>query len=269
MARAKDRKRKADEAREREQAEGVLKAPGFRPFAEAAAALRATVVEPAGEPKTKAPGAPAKNAAPVAGRPVKPPPSKEQQDADDAALFAREFAGVRPLEARTRERVKKPQTKPASSAPPYDEDAETLAKLAGMVEGVEPLGAEFSEEHTEWIADDADPGLLPRLVAGEFPYQAHLDLHGMTREGAHEAVIRFLAGARVEQKRCVLLVHGRGNHSEDSVPVIKLAVQRWLRRGILKDWVFAYASALPNDGGAGAMYVLIRRTGAPAGPDRR
>ena len=165
---------------------------------------------------------------------------------------------MRPIPREKRERVAKPPRELASTAPRYDEDAETLAKLAAMVDGTEPLGTEFSEEHSQWIDEDADPGILPRLVAGEFAWQEHLDLHGMTREQAHEAIYRFLAQARVKHLRCVLIVHGRGNHSEDSIPVLKLALQRWLQRGPLKAWVFAWTTARPVDGGAGAMYVLIR-----------
>ena len=192
-------------------------------------------------------------------REAPPPPAKVEApaDADDAALFREHVAGVKPLAKKHRQRVTPPKA-PPPSAPLYDEDAEALAKLAAMVDGEEPLGHEFSEEHTEWIAEDADPSILVRLREGAYSPQAHLDFHGMTREAAKQAVFRFLADAKVKRMRCVLLVHGRGHHSEDAVPVIKLALQRWLRRGALKSWVFAWCSARPVDGGAGAMYVLLR-----------
>ena len=211
-------------------------APAFRPFADALKSV-----------------ARAAKTAPAAKIAVPEPPPPE----DDRALLDAAFAGVKPLERRQRERVA-PPPKRASSAAPYDEDADTLAKLAAMVEGSEPLSSEFSDEHTEWIDEDADPGILPRLVAGEFAWQEHIDLHGMTREEARAAITRFLASARLKHHRCVLIVTGRGIHSEDSVPVLKIALQRWLRRAPLDAWVFAWATARPVDGGAGAIYVLLR-----------
>ena len=218
------------------------KEPSFRPFA---AALKSVDVRPSG----------AKTA----------PPSRAGQAApaepSDDELLARALRDVRPLDAQKRERVAPTRKSPPLTAPPYDEDAEALARLAGMLDGTEPLGHEHGEEHTEWIAEDVDRGLLARLVAGEFPAQAHVDLHGMTREQAHEAIVRFLADARIRRLRCVLIVHGRGNHSEGSIPVLKLSVQRWLRRGALKSWVFAFATARPVDGGPGAMYVMVRDAG--------
>ncbi|HVO29589.1 MAG TPA: Smr/MutS family protein [bacterium] len=229
-------------------------APQNRPFAEAAAALRATVVKQEAKAAEEAARAAREK---EAAKAKKPAPSAADGSDDERALFEAALQGVRPLGARTRERVAPPREGPPS-APRYDEDAEALAKLAAMVEGDEPLGSEFSEEHSEWIDPDADPGILKRLVAGEFAWQDHLDLHGMTREQAHEAIYRFLAAARVKHLRCVLLVHGRGHHSEDQVPVLKLALQRWLRRAPIKDWVFCWATARPVDGGAGAMYVMLR-----------
>lgn len=220
----------------------VPAAPAFRPFAEAAATLKTAVGS--GAPK-KAPAQPAPPPAPAA-----------MSDEDEKALFEASVRGVRPLARR--ERVTPPARQQASTASRWDEDAETLARLAAMVDGSEPLGAEFSEEHAEWISEEADPGILSRLVAGEFAWQEHVDLHGMTREQAHAAIYRFLAGARVKHLRCVLIVHGRGNHSEGQIPVLKLALQRWLQRAPIKEWVFAWATSRPVDGGPGAMYLLLR-----------
>ena len=216
------------------------KEPSFRPFAQID--LKKVIAVPeAGSRKPEA---------------AVPPAADEPSDEE---LLRAALGDVRPLAKRDRVApVRKP---PQPSVEHYDEDAEALAKLAGMLDGTEPLGHEHGEEHTEWIAEDVDRGLLPRLVAGEFPAQGHVDLHGMTREQAHAAVVRFLADARIRRLRCVLIVHGRGHHSEGSIPVLKLSVQRWLRRGVLKTWVFAFATARPVDGGPGAMYVMLRDAG--------
>ncbi len=228
---------------------GELNAPRNSPFAEAAGLLRATVPAPMPPTSDGGPDPGSDDGARAANAAGEPPADS------DADLFAQAVGPVRALPRRDRIAPARPEP---ITAPLYDEEAEALARLAAMVDGTEPLGHEFSEEHTEWIAPDADAGLLPRLVAGDFAVQAHLDLHGMIREQAHAAVVRFLANARVRRLRCVLVVHGRGHHSEGSIPVLKLALQRWLRRGVLRSWILAYATARPVDGGAGAMYVLLK-----------
>lgn len=214
-----------------------------RPFAEA---LKGIVAKPgkAAPPKSPAP-------APKAAAPAPKP-----KESDDRELFLQSVGPVKKLADRDRVAPAKPAP---PSVPLYDEDAEALAKLAAMLDGAEPLGHGLSDEHDEWIADDVDSGILKKLVDGEYAWQEHVDLHGMTREQAKQAIFRFLAQARVKRHRCVLIVTGRGHHSEDGLPVLKPLVHRWLRRGALKDWVFAYATAKPVDGGAGAMYVLLRK----------
>jgi len=68
-----------------------------------------------------------------------------------------------------------------------------------------------------------------------------------------------VAEARQDGKRCVLVVHGRGLHSKDQRPVLKEAVVNWLGRTGLRKQVLAFCTARPYDGGAGALYVLLRR----------
>jgi DNA-nicking Smr family endonuclease len=76
---------------------------------------------------------------------------------------------------------------------------------------------------------------------------------------AKEALVRFVFDARSRGKRCVLIVHGRGLHSKDQIPVLKASLQTWLSHGKLAERVLAFTSARPHDGGAGAVYVLLRK----------
>ena len=57
----------------------------------------------------------------------------------------------------------------------------------------------------------------------------------------------------------MLIVHGRGLHSKDQIPVLKDALRSWLERGPVARAVLAFTTARPHDGGAGAVYVLLRR----------
>jgi len=147
-----------------------------------------------------------------------------------------------------------------SALPPRtDEDAEELAQLAELVAGDAPFDLSDSDEFIEGLLPSLDPRIVRKLKKGEVAVQGHVDLHGLTREEARGALEKFLLAARQSQKRCVLVVHGRGLHSKDQIPVLKTSVQLWLTRGRMARWVLAFTTARPHDGGAGAVYVLLRR----------
>src|SRR5207244_3076065 len=96
-----------------------------------------------------------------------------------------------------------------------------------------------------------DPRVLRRLRRGDFAWQDHLDLHGMTSATARVAVDRFLAESVALGHRCVLIVHGRGRNSKDQTPVLKERLKSWLARGRAARIVLGFTTARPCDGGAG------------------
>ena len=96
--------------------------------------------------------------------------------------------------------------------------------------------------------------LVRRLKQGEFAVRDEIDLHGMTQDEAHRALGAFLAEAVAQRRRCVRVIHGKGRGSGQRGPVLKSAVNRWLRR---HGAVRAFCSARRNDGGTGALYVLL------------
>lgn len=98
--------------------------------------------------------------------------------------------------------------------------------------------------------------VLRRLRRGEYAVRDELDLHGMTQDEARAALGAFLAEAAHHDHRCVRVIHGKGRGSGHRGPVLKSAVNRWLRRHAA---VAAFCSARRNDGGTGALYVLLSR----------
>src|SRR6185295_13721766 len=104
-----------------------------------------------------------------------------------------------------------------------------------------------------------DRRLLKKLRKGDYAVQAHLDLHGMTAEEARGEVERFIDRSRNSGQRCLLIIHGRGQHSKEGIPVLKERMKVWLTRGRIGHGVLAFATARPSDGGAGALYVLLRK----------
>lgn len=96
---------------------------------------------------------------------------------------------------------------------------------------------------------------LRDLRSGKWVTQAKLDLHGMNREEARQAMSEFLAASLLRGHRCVRIIHGKGLRSPGREPVLKELVRNWLanRREVL-----AYAQARAADGGGGAVTVLLK-----------
>jgi DNA-nicking Smr family endonuclease len=96
-----------------------------------------------------------------------------------------------------------------------------------------------------------------RLRRGEMAIAARLDLHGMTQDEAHRALVRFVERAHDEGKRTVLVITGKGTASGEGV--LRRAVPRWLAEPQCRAKVLATEPARPQHGGDGALYVLLRR----------
>ena len=97
---------------------------------------------------------------------------------------------------------------------------------------------------------------MERLRRGRFRIEADLDLHGRIVSDAAAALDQFLEDSRRRGRRCVRIVHGKGFGSRGGLPIMKAHVDRWLRA---RSEVLAFCSAIPPDGGTGALYVLLRR----------
>jgi DNA-nicking Smr family endonuclease len=173
--------------------------------------------------------------------------------------FLEAMSGVTPLPKdgkRTAPRQGAPK-KPAHPAP--DAEKKALAHLHGLVKGTIDMDIAFSDEYIEGSVKGLGRKLMRRLKRGEFPVQDYIDLHGLTKQAAEEAVKGFLLSSHKHGLRCVLIVHGRGLNSPDSFPVLKEGLPVWLGRGSIRKIVLAFATARPYDGGTGAIYVLLRR----------
>jgi DNA-nicking Smr family endonuclease len=97
--------------------------------------------------------------------------------------------------------------------------------------------------------------VMRRLRRGLYPIDNELDLHGLTQSAARNELADFIARSRDSGLRCVRIIHGKGYRSGARGPVLKTAVNLWLRRHMD---VMAFVSARAIDGGTGAMYVLLR-----------
>lgn len=101
-----------------------------------------------------------------------------------------------------------------------------------------------------------------RLRQGKFAIEATLDLHGMTREEAWNSLTGFLNRAFEHQKRCVLVITGKGRFRAESGSnegILRNQLPRWLALPPCVHWVLRHHRAQPQHGGEGAFYILLRR----------
>lgn len=187
---------------------------------------------------------------------ARPTPKESSSPVDEDAILREAYTGVRPLGAASSRR--KP-VHPEVNHTVVSEEAEVLAALYDLVSGQGKFDLTESDEYVEGSRVGIDQRLTNRLRRGEFATQDHIDLHGMIQSAAKEALTRFIVESVRKGLRTVLVVHGRGLGSPGGRPVLKHAAAEWLSHGTIGAHVLAFTTARPQDGGAGAMYVLLRR----------
>jgi DNA-nicking Smr family endonuclease len=95
---------------------------------------------------------------------------------------------------------------------------------------------------------------LTRLRRGNFSTPCVIDLHGLTEAQAQARLTQWLLRCRHKTVRYALIIHGKGLGSTTENPVLKNFVNWWLRN---QPRILAFSSALPADGGTGAIYALL------------
>tara|TARA_B100000676_G_C18027837_1_gene816714 strand:+ start:442 stop:1026 length:585 start_codon:yes stop_codon:yes gene_type:complete len=116
-------------------------------------------------------------------------------------------------------------------------------------------------------APGLDKSSAIKLAKGKFTIQGKLDLHGMTQRQAHAALINFIESSFHERKRNLLVITGKGRPSgQDDVAgygkregILKSIVPKWLDESPLQSLVLAFTTSQREHGGAGALYVLLRK----------
>ncbi len=141
---------------------------------------------------------------------------------------------------------------PARKLTPAEDNAQVLK---------ESLSDLFEVDHyleddpaLNYSAPGVGPDVMKKLRKGQWPIQDELDLHGMNRDQARDALGAFLTRAGQRNHRCVCVIHGRGFGSRGQEPVLKSMVHSWL----VQKGVVAFCQARNHDGGEGALIVLLR-----------
>ena len=144
---------------------------------------------------------------------------------------------------------------PVAPRPLQREADERLALAQSMSDEIDIERLLDTDENLSFRREGVGTDVVRRLRRGQWTVQGQIDLHGKRVDEARVALVEFLAQALREQRRCLRVIHGKGLGSVAREPVLKGKVLRWL---VQRDEVLAFCQARPNDGGAGALLVLLR-----------
>ena len=183
--------------------------------------------------------------------------SKRQKE---AGIFQKAMKDMGVSRIRTESRADGGKPKPGPF--PKQTQADNKAVLASSLsDEVDSLIFLQSEDGLCYWREGLPPDICRKLRRGDWTVQNHIDLHGLRVDPARNAVMQFLKASEKAGARCVRIVHGKGFGSVDRQPVLKDKVRRWLKQC---SCVMAFAEAPENDGGSGAVLVLLRvRAKAP------
>lgn len=177
---------------------------------------------------------------------------REKQERADADLFRSSIGKVAPLANHGKKETSPPRPSPIARQRIADEEAVLRESLSDefTIETLLDTDGELS-----YTRSGVGPDTVRKLRRGDWVIQGQIDLHGMRREEAREALAEFLRNAVKRGLRCVRIIHGKGLGSVNKEPVLKNKVRNWL---VQKEEVIAFCQARGNDGGAGAMVVLLK-----------
>ena len=193
------------------------------------------------------------------------PRKPRQLTKQEAELWSKVTQTAVPLERGREDAAPDGTDRGASGAPKDDYD---------VAEGDDDVPAGL--ERTPRAANVKAPPLADfeakarrQLNRGRRAIEARIDLHGMTRNEAHEALLAFLSSARAKGNLHALVITGKGTdgaEDDDLVAmmtrergVLRQAVRQWLTLPEFRSHVVSFSEAGPRHGGSGALYVRLRR----------
>ena len=167
------------------------------------------------------------------------------------ALF-REAVG----EVRSVDHDRVDSTKPAPAPVVRHSEHDDRSVMQSLLEDLSESDFLETGEHLSYTQPGLQRGVLKKLKSGKYSIQSEIDLHGLTVEEARQELSAFLKEARERRHLCIRVIHGKGRKTAERAPRLKPAVNQWLQRNKA---VLAFCSARMNDGGTGAVYVLLKK----------
>lgn len=181
----------------------------------------------------------------------------EREAVADADVFRRAIGEVAPLKTPLRMTLTREPPSPLPLQTRLDEEAVLHEALS---DEYDPESLLDTDDSLSYCRTGVRQEVVRKLRRGTWIVQAQLDLHGMRREEAREALSGFVHEAVKRGLRCIRVIHGKGLGSIGKEPVLKGKVRAWL---VQKVEVIAFCQARPHDGGAGAVLVLLQAGSSP------
>lgn len=172
---------------------------------------------------------------------------------DDLDEFRRAMSGTKPLRSDERVPEHKPKPKPKAKFARADEEAVMEELLDDEIDDIEHGHGGALRFHRQHVGRRT----MRKLTRGGYAVQSEIDLHGMTLAEAKPRLRDFINYSAQQGHLCVRVVHGKGLGSGERGPVLKKAVNAWLRKW---DNVLAFVSTRQVHGGTGAVYVLLQKS---------
>ncbi|MFT6448702.1 MAG: DNA-nicking Smr family endonuclease [Oleispira sp.] len=175
---------------------------------------------------------------------------------DDDDFFLREMQGVKKIQQTKKVDLSKPHS--ITEAQKLRQQSATQEKISSDPNHLQHYEVERVQPHDEigFKCHGIQDGVFRKLRQGKFPIDARLDLHRMTIDKAREVVFGFINDCVKYDLRTILITPGKGDRNMEDPALLKSYLVHWLPQ--LAD-VMAYHTAQPNDGGAGAFYVILRK----------
>lgn len=156
----------------------------------------------------------------------------------------------------------------AGRAPVEPEPEAEQAKLAPTTQNAPSPAAPAPSRPS---AKPAPPPLVPlerrvrtQLRRGQQGVEAVIDLHGLRQDEAHSALRGFLRLQQQRGAKLVLVVTGKGIAGDvpygEERGILRRNVPHWLRLPDLRPLVLGFDEAEQRHGGAGALYIRLRRS---------
>ena len=171
---------------------------------------------------------------------------------DDIEEFRQAMSDAKPLKAKERVPLVTAKPKPRARFRRADDLAVLAESLDDDIDTIEHGHGGALRYQRQSVGRRT----MRKLARGGYSVQAEIDLHGMTLAEAKPRLRDFVQYCANQGHLCVRVVHGKGLGSGQRGPVLKSAVNAWLRRW---DTVLAFVSTRQVDGGTGAVYVLLQR----------
>lgn len=178
--------------------------------------------------------------------------TKQEENDEELNDFYKAMQDVKALEGKGREII--PCVKENALTPPP-----VVNPLQEFMDGKLEFTLSATEDYIEGHIVGIDLMTVGKLQNRQYSPEAHIDLHGLNAEQAYHNLIAFFRNSYQRGLRTVLVVTGKGKNSINGMPVLRSKVQEWFTKDPFRRVILAFCTAKQEDGGTGALYVLIRK----------